>query len=225
MPYVISVLTVIAAYLIGSINFAVIFSSHFSRIDVRNFGSGNAGTTNVMRVSGAKAGVLTFVFDAAKGAAACAMGYFVFKYLVFGGVSGVSAEILHPIHGAFFCGIACMIGHCWPVFFQFRGGKAAATSVGIFAVCCYPACIAALLVFAAVFAVKRIVSLGTLAAAVAVVGVTVICAFTGFFGRNINPVIITVIAILAGIIVFARHKANIERLSKGEEKVITVKKE
>ena len=74
-----------------------------------------------MRVSGAKAGVLTFVFDAAKGAAACAMGYFVFKYLVFGGVSGVSAEILHPIHGAFFCGIACMIGHCWPVFFQFRG--------------------------------------------------------------------------------------------------------
>ena len=88
-----------------------------------------------------------------------------------------------------------------------------------------PACIAALLVFAAVFAVKRIVSLGTLAAAVAAVGLTVICAFTGFFGQNINPVIITVIAILAGIIVFARHKANIERLSKGEEKVITVKKE
>ena len=84
MKFVIAALTVIAAYLIGSINFAVIFTKAFNNPDVRDYGSGNAGATNVMRVSGAKAGTLTFVADALKGAVACILGMLVFKYVLYG---------------------------------------------------------------------------------------------------------------------------------------------
>ncbi len=220
MNYLLAALIIIVAYLIGSVNFAVIFSRYFKKVDVRDYGSGNAGTTNVMRVAGPKAGALTFIFDALKGAIACTMGYFAFKLAVV--PLSDAAPILNQIHGAFFCGLSCVIGHCWPIFFDFRGGKAAATCVGIFFVCCYPAGIVAAAVFAIMFIATRIVSVSTLVTAVGVVIATVACAFLGFFGEVANPYIISVIAVIMGIIIFVRHKANIERLAHGEEKVLTV---
>ncbi len=224
MNYLFALLAVISAYLIGSINFAVIFSNRFSKVDVRDYGSGNAGTTNVMRVSGAKAGTLTFIADALKGAVSAAIGYLCFKYACQANATELSVLILTPSHGAYICGLACTVGHCWPIFFQFRGGKAAATSVGIFAVCCWPTCVAALAAFAISFILSRIVSLSTLiAAAVMVIGCTV-SAFTGFY-KGSNPMAITVITIIIGIIVFLRHKSNIVRLAHGEENKLVVKTE
>ncbi len=218
MFFLIAVLTVIAAYLIGSINFAVIFTKAFDHTDVRDYGSGNAGTTNVLRVSGAKAGALTFVADALKGAVSCLIGLLVFKYLL------PDVSYFNAVYGKFACAFACMVGHCWPVFFQFRGGKAAATSVGIFAVCCPPAIILGLVGFAVCLITAKMVSLGSLVATVIVVLVTVIYAFLGLLG-NVNPYIITVIMLVCGFIVFYRHKDNVVRILNGTEKRFTIKKD
>lgn len=220
MKFVIAVLTVIAAYLIGSINFAVIFTNLFNKTDVRNYGSGNAGATNVMRVSGAKAGTLTFICDALKGAVACILGLIVFKYALY----TPEMPYFNHIYGQFACAFGCMVGHCWPVFFQFRGGKAAATSVGIFAVCCPPAIVLGLIGFIICMITAKMVSLGSLVATVIVVIVTVVYAHLGLLG-NVNPWVISAIMLVCGFIVFYRHKENIVRLINGTEKRFSIKKD
>lgn len=220
MQFIIAVLTVIAAYLIGSINFAVIFTKAFNHTDIRDYGSGNAGTTNVLRVSGAKAGALTFVADALKGVAACVLGLLVFKYFLY----TPETPYFNPIYAKFLCAFACMVGHCWPVFFQFRGGKAAATSVGIFAVCCPTAIILGLVGFAICLITAKMVSLGSLVATVIVVIVTVIYAFLGLLG-DVNPYIISIIMLVCGFIVFYRHKDNVVRILNGTEKRFSIKKD
>lgn len=220
MKFIIAVLTVIAAYLIGSINFAVIFTKAFDHTDVRDYGSGNAGTTNVLRVSGAKAGALTFVADALKGAVSCLIGLLVFKYVLY----TPDMPYFNSVYGEFACAFACMVGHCWPVFFQFRGGKAAATSVGIFAVCCPPAIILGLVGFVVCLLTAKMVSLGSLVATVIVVIVTVIYAFLGLLG-DVNPFVISIIMLVCGSIVFYRHKENIVRILNGTEKRFSIKKD
>ncbi len=212
---VFAVLAPIIAYLIGSISFAVIFTKAFSKTDVRDHGSGNAGTTNVLRVAGKTAGILTFLCDALKGAAAALLGYFIFR-LVFPD----SQTII--MYGKYICGIACMVGHAFPIWFGFKGGKCAATSVGIFAVCCPLAIIAGLIGYAIVMIITRIVSLSTLVATVLVVTFSILInGFDGF--KNPNLVIIS-LSLVGGIIVFWRHKDNIKRLIKGEEKKLKIKK-
>ncbi len=220
MKFIIAVLTVISAYLIGSINFAVIFTKAFDHTDVRNYGSGNAGTTNVLRVSGAKAGALTFIADALKGAVACLIGLIIFKYVLY----SPDMPYFNSVYGRFFCAFSCMIGHCWPVFFEFRGGKAAATSVGIFAVCCPPAIVLGLVGFAICFLFTKMVSVGSLVATVIVVVVTIIYAFLGL-SENINPYIVSAIMLACGAIVFYRHKDNIVRILNGTEKRLRMKKD
>lgn len=138
-----AIAVVIAAYFIGSVNFAVIFAKAFLKKDVRNLGSGNAGATNVMRTAGFLPGILTFVCDALKGFLASYLGRLVFGLVISSGI-----DWLDPIYGAYLCGVACMLGHVFPIFFQFKGGKGAAISVGIYAVCCPLAIILGLCAFA-----------------------------------------------------------------------------
>lgn len=208
-------ITVIGAYLIGSISFAVVFSKLFSKEDVRSKGSGNAGTTNVMRSVGLLPGILTFLCDALKGFAACKVGELIFEYIA----ENSDAVWAEPIYGAYICGVACMLGHIFPIFFGFKGGKGVATSVGIFAVCCPIAIISGLAIFALGLLVVRIVSLSSLVATVTVVVMS--CIFTDK-SANILPQII--MCIIMGIIVFSKHSSNIKRLLAGEEKRITVKR-
>ena len=209
------IITVIGAYLIGSISFAVIFSKLFSKEDIRSKGSGNAGTTNVMRSVGLLPGLLTFVFDALKGFVACKAGELIFDYIS----KNSDAVWAVPIYGAYICGVACMLGHVFPIFFGFKGGKGVATSVGIFLVCCPIAIITGLAVFALGLLVCRIVSLSSLIATVVVVVMSAIFAASGV---NILPQII--MSVIMGIIVFLKHSSNIKRLLAGEEKKITVKR-
>ena len=136
-----AIFTVILAYLLGSISFAIVFSKAFMKKDVRELGSGNAGTTNIMRTGGVKLGALTFLCDVLKGFITCFVGKLVFKFAFQNGDEWA-------VYGAFLCGLACMLGHVFPIFFQFKGGKGIATSVGIFAVCCWPAILIGLSVFA-----------------------------------------------------------------------------
>ena len=230
MNHIFALLTVVAAYLIGSINFAVIFTRKYNHVDVRDFGSGNAGTTNVLRVSGARAGVATFALDILKGTVAAGLGLLVFSLLWKGSAAELTASsyrnpLFLPQYGAFLCGFACMLGHCFPVFFGFRGGKAVATSVGVFAVCCPLAIILGLISFAVSMLISKIVSLSSLIASLVVMGATVVLAFSYKISLNANPWIITAITVGCGLIVILRHTENIKRIIKGEEKKFSVKKE
>lgn len=206
---------VIAAYLLGSINFAVIFANAFLKKDVRKLGSGNAGTTNVMRTAGLLPGVLTFICDALKGFAACYIGKTAFYYAM----NSAGAGDAQPIYGAYLCGVVCMLGHVFPLFFQFKGGKGVAVSVGIYAVCCPKAIIIGLTVFALCVLIIRIVSLSSLIATVTVITLSIV-----FYGYNDFRIISAVLSISMGVIIFAKHKDNINRLVKGEEKKIRIRR-
>ncbi|MBQ8648957.1 MAG: glycerol-3-phosphate 1-O-acyltransferase PlsY [Clostridia bacterium] len=210
-----AIITVIAAYLLGSINFAVIFSAVFVKKDVRDMGSGNAGTTNVMRTAGFLPGLLTFICDALKGFAACMIGKLIFDYIY----TATGAEWALPIYGAYLCGVACMLGHIFPLFFQFRGGKGVATSVGIFAVCCPIAIVIGLAVFAVMTLITKIVSLSSLTATVTVVVLSVV-----FYNENAALWPQAVLSIIMGAMVFLKHKENIKRLVSGEESKINIRR-
>ncbi len=202
------IVTVIAAYLIGSINFAVIFARAFMKKDVRELGSGNAGTTNVMRNAGFLPGALTFIFDALKGFVASYLGKVIFDYVF----TQTNAELSRGIIGAFLCGLACMVGHVFPFFFGFKGGKGVATSVGIFAVCCPIAIIIGLTVFAICLFTSKYVSLSSILAAVTVVVLSIIfCDKTALIFPQI------VLSLGMGAIVIGKHKDNIKRLIAGNE--------
>lgn len=210
---ILSILVAILAYLLGSISFAVIFTKTFIKSDIRDFGSGNAGTTNVMRVGGFLPGALTFLCDVLKGFVACFVGKLLFQYIF----PKVSVE--WGVYGAFICGLACMLGHVFPIFFQFKGGKGIATSVGIFAVCCYPAIIIGLSVFALCVLITRIVSISSIVAALTVV------SFTMFFYNEAAlfwPQ--ALLAVLMGVIVILKHYDNIKRLISGTEKKLTIRR-
>lgn len=210
-----AVITVIAAYLLGSINFAVVFSNLFLKKDVREMGSGNAGTTNVMRSAGFLPGALTFICDALKGFVACILGKYIFDYIH----TATGSEWSLAVYGAFLCGAACIIGHMYPIFFQFRGGKGIATSVGIFAVCCPIAIIIGLCVFAILLFISKIVSLSSLAATVTVVVLTMV-----FYNDSglLWPQV--VLALLMGGLVFFKHRENIKRLISGEESKVSLRR-
>ena len=201
-----SIAVVVLAYLLGSINFAVIFSKVFMKKDVREVGSGNAGTTNVMRSAGFLPGALTFLCDALKGFAACYIGKTVFEM-----ISETKADEWGII-GAYICGLACMLGHVFPIFFKFKGGKGVATSVGIFAVCSPVSIALGLAVFALVTLTTKYVSLASLTATVVVVVCSLIFRLTE---APILPQLILSVAM--GLVVFAKHGDNIKRLLSGTE--------
>ena len=211
MNYIGVLAPVVIAYFLGSINFAVIFANAFLKKDVRELGSGNAGTTNVMRTAGFLPGALTFVCDALKGFAACFIGKMLFIHAY--------PDTIPWIYVAYMCGVACMLGHIFPIFFGFKGGKGVATSVGIFAVCCPIAIIIGLTVFALMVLLTKIVSLSSLIATVTVISLSLV-----FYNSDANIALPAVLSISMGVIVFLKHKDNIKRLIKGEEKKITVRR-
>ena len=209
--YLVAAAAVFIAYFLGSINFAVIFANAFLKKDVRELGSGNAGTTNVMRTAGFLPGALTFVCDALKGFAACFIGKMLFIHAY--------PDTIPWIYVAYMCGVACMLGHIFPIFFGFKGGKGVATSVGIFAVCCPIAIVIGLTVFALMVLLTKIVSLSSLIATVTVISLSIV-----FYNSDANIALPAVLSISMGAIVFLKHKDNRKRLIKGEEKKITVRR-
>lgn len=215
MDIMLVVIAALQAYVLGSINFAVIFTNMFTKKDVRDFGSGNAGMTNVLRVAGPLPGILTFICDAAKGAVACAIGrYVIFDYLA--NNYAERAEWYLPIYGALFCGIFCMLGHVFPAFFQFKGGKAVAVSVGIFAIVDWRCIALALSVFVIVLLVSRIISISSLTATISMPVWIIV------FQRNTGEKIwvSTALTFVMVLIIYLKHLENIKRLIKGQEKPI-----
>ena len=188
----------VAAYLLGSIPFGLILAKLFGVGDVRKAGSGNVGATNVARVAGPLAGILTLVLDAAKGAAA------VWLAARFANESAAWMT---------FAGLAALAGHCFPVWLHFRGGKGVATAAGMFLVLCPPALLGSVLVFILVVVFSRYVSLGSIAAAAAMP----LLIYLLWAPRHAPPLIVTFGAFAAAILVVYKHDANIQRLVEGRE--------
>lgn len=181
----------IAGYLIGNISFAYYAGRIFGGFDIREKGSGNAGATNVIRVLGWKIGIGVFVLDALKGLAAAAIG------LALGG------EV-----GAMLAAFGVVLGHDFPVFLNFRGGKGIASTTGIFLFLFPLPALGAVLLFILIVLVSRWVSLGSL------VFVSCVLAYVLVSGQ---PTAYAVLAAGLTLFAFLRHSANIQRLLRGEE--------
>ena len=208
------------SYLLGSINGAVILSKLIAHKDVRDYGSGNAGMTNMMRVLGFLPGVLTFLVDVLKGTLACYLAKFVIFPYVF---EQLPFEVFRPEYAAYYCGMLCLVGHMFPVFFGFKGGKGVATTLGIGFICCWQTAVVCFAVFLIVMAISRIVSLSSITTAVTIPFVTMIFVneIPGApYSKLIQILLITVVAL--NLII--THRTNIVRLIKGEEKRLVIKK-
>ncbi len=182
---------VIFSYLLGSVPSGYVLG-RLAGIDVRNLGSGNVGATNVARVVGKRQGVLTLIADAAKG--------FIPVIAAIQFNMGLPATVL--------AGVAAFLGHLYPAFLRFKGGKGVATALGFFLAMAPLATIILLGVFALVMFVSRAVSLGSITAAAAAPVVLWIAAYP--------PMLIGAGAFLAAMIIL-RHSGNIKRLLSGTE--------
>ncbi|MBW6498259.1 MAG: glycerol-3-phosphate 1-O-acyltransferase PlsY [Bacteroidales bacterium] len=196
------------AYLLGSIPTAVWIGRRFYGIDVREHGSGNAGATNALRVLGTRTGVIVLLLDALKGVLAVALGWLVKEAFSSPDLFSVFQLLL---------GLFALLGHVFPLFAGFRGGKGIATLAGIVTILFPGAVLICLLVFAAFFIPSRYVSLGSIAASlafpVAVIWIT---------GPSTWPEII--FSLMVAVFVPLTHRKNIQRLLKGTENKINFNK-
>ena len=219
-------LTAVAAYLLGSISFAVIFTKLFIGRDIREFGSGNAGATNVFRSVGIRAGILTFVCDFAKGAAAILLGRLIFKTFA---PAGLANEVEMSQLGACIAGLFALLGHIYPVFFGFRGGKGIMTAGGIIFVLSWKTFLLLFLLFIVIFLITRIVSVGSITIAAVYPMIT---AYINIRNRLADPVNtsrysvimqIGISVVMAAIVIYM-HRTNIARILSGTESKMVFKR-
>ena len=193
-------LVAVAAYLCGCFNGAVIVSKYILRDDVRNHGSGNAGFTNMMRNYGKKAAIITFVGDILKTVLAVLIGWCVFGYLT-----------------AYIAGLACLIGHVFPVFYNFRGGKGVVCLATILLMLDWRLFLILLAIFIILVLGTKYISAGS-----------VICAmlFPLILNRmNDTPFkMIEIIALAIAVIIVVKHRENIKRIFNGTESKFAFKK-
>jgi glycerol-3-phosphate acyltransferase PlsY len=188
------ILAVTLAYFVGSIPFAFLLSRR-SGIDLRRVGSGNVGASNVLRTSGVRTAVIAMLLDAAKGA----LAVLVAQPFAVGPATPVAA------------GLASIVGHIYPVWLRFRGGKGVATAAGVFAVLTPSALGIAAGVFLVAVWVTRYISVGSMTAAATL-------ALVAALGDA--PVIVAAGAALAALVILHRHRANVRRLLAGTERRI-----
>ena len=199
----VAALLVIGSYLLGSVNFAIVISKAAYGKDIRDYGSKNAGMTNMMRTFGTKAAVMVLLGDVMKSILSVAL-----------------SMLICGIDVAYIAGIACMIGHCFPVFYKFRGGKGFATAAGmvlaaeplIFLIC--------LIIFVVIVAATKYISAGSIITSL-------------FFPLILNMVyrsaggitlIMALCSVFLAFFILFNHRANVARLMKGEEKKFSFKK-
>ena len=196
---------VVIGYLLGAIPFGVIIGKLASGIDVREHGSGSMGMTNVMRTVGAKAGIIVLVLDLLKGCGAVALAWAIFYHkpdstVYWGQMAG---------------GAAAVIGHSWPVYVGFRGGRGIATAAGAVMVLSWPIGLICVAVFLLLVITFKFISLGSLVAAF-----TLVVAMAISYIYDWEPVAYLAFALVVAPIVIFRHRANIKRLlSRTEPKI------
>ncbi|MFL8968529.1 glycerol-3-phosphate 1-O-acyltransferase PlsY [Helcococcus kunzii] len=189
------VIVFLISYLLGSISGSLFVSNVIFKQDIRTMGSGNAGTTNIYRAYGMKYAVLSFAIDIGKGLLVSFIGYH-----------------LNNQYGAYIAGTAVVIGHVWPIFHKFKGGKGMATSISVFAFHDYKIVIMMGLLFLFFIKTVKIVSLASI-----ILTVTALIYVVLFHSHNTPFIIMTIIN---SIIVIYSHRSNIKRLIEGTENKI-----
>lgn len=188
--------TILISYLIGCFSSAYFLGKISKNIDIRSYGSGNAGATNALRILGKKMGILTLVLDIFKGLLAVYIGSMILGF-----------------NGKLLSSIFVVIGHNWPVFLKFKGGKGVATSLGAILMLNWKAGLLCLLIAVIVVSITRYVSLGSV---IASISAPIIIFLTSPEKNKYLYITITILAILS----VCRHKTNIIKLYKGKESKI-----
>ena len=197
------VLCVVIPYLLGSLNFGVIISKLRYRDDVRTHGSGNAGMTNMLRTYGKSAALITLLGDLLKAMVSSAVGL-----------------ILMPGDGfAYIAGIACMVGHAFPIYFKFKGGKGVVVALGTMLVLNPAVCGACLLIWILIVSFTKYVSLSSMTAA----AIFPLINFFWPFWFEPHP-IQTISSVVIAVFIVWLHRENIVRLAKGTENKFSLKK-
>lgn len=186
---------IVIGYLLGSVVSAVLVSRLFFKEDVRSQGSGNSGATNAARVYGLTYGILTFAGDFAKGLLACWLGRLI------AGDTGLA-----------FAGFACVVGHCFPVFFRFKGGKGVSTGAAFALMADWRIFLVGLILFILLAVITQIVSAGSIGGIIAV-GILMLLLP--------QSAALKLLGLLAALLVLFMHRSNIARLFKGDEKRMT----
>ena len=189
-------------YLVGSISSGYIVGKIYRNVDLRTVGSGSTGATNTFRTLGRGAGILVAVLDILKGILAVGFAYVMF----YGSNDREAAQAI--------AAIAVVIGHCWPVTLQGRGGRGVATGFGALLFVATPAWASAVAAFAVALAVTRMVSVGSLASVVGALAGYLLFSATGWLSFNWATLAFIVIG---GAIVYIRHLPNIQRIVRGVE--------
>ena len=209
------VIVAIVAYLIGSVNFSVIISKKMAGFDIREKGSGNAGSTNMLRSIGKKAAVVTLICDVLKGVVAIILAIIIGKI-----AKNVDRELLVQI-----AGILVVLGHTFPIFFGFKGGKGVATSLGVVLISNWKIGLICLVFALVLMALTRMVSLRSCSAAV------LFPVLTLFINENYTLLTAEkkgstyfIYSVILAVIVLYNHRSNIKRILEGNENKLSFKK-
>lgn len=221
MKFLIIIAVAVLSYLIGSINFSIILSKLISGKDIRESGSGNAGATNMLRTHGKKMGIITLLLDVAKGIISILLAMYLRKIIWNG-------DILYEQHAMddyldilpYIAGVCVILGHNFPLYFGFKGGKGVATSLGVVLMLDWKVGLIVAVCAIAVMAITRYVSLGSILGGAAFIIVEIVkSAVTGEY--NVTQL---VCVIIIGGLLIARHHANIKRLLNGTENKLSFSK-
>ena len=203
-----SLIVAIIAYLIGSINFSVILSKKMAGFDVREKGSGNAGTTNMLRTVGKKAAAITLICDILKGVVSILVAMLIGKI-----VNSSNTSLLVQI-----AGVAVILGHTFPIFFKFKGGKGVATSLGVLIMSNWQIGLICLVFALVLMVLTQMVSVGSIAAAI------LYPVLTLFIPQNyIVPGNYLIYSIILAVLIVFNHRENVKRLLNGTENKISFK--
>lgn len=213
----------VIAYLIGSINTSIITTRIVAHKDIRTMGSGNAGFTNVLRTVGKGPAIVTFIGDFLKGVVSILIAYLI--------LIGFNDEKMNLVrqYAFYIAGLACVLGHMYPIFYGFKGGKGVVTTASVMLMTDWRTLVAALVVFAIMFATTKVISKCALVNA-SVYPITTFCFryFLDYMPNPSNSLVFvffsTFITLIIAIMVIYRHKDNIKRIINGTEKKITAKK-
>lgn len=208
------IIIAVIAYLIGSINFSIILSKRMAGFDIREKGSGNAGTTNMLRSVGKKAAVITLICDILKGVVSILIAVLAGKI-----IKNLDNALLVQLAGIF-----VIIGHTFPIFFKFKGGKGIATSLGVLLMINWQIGLICLIFALVLMALTKMVSVGSIAAAILF---PILVAFI-----DQNYIVQTsnsnwsylVFSIIVALLVIFNHRANVQRILNGTENRLSFKK-
>ena len=215
---IVAILMAIVAYLIGSFSGAIILSKRIYDEDIRNSGSKNAGTTNMLRVYGKKAAAITLIIDILKGVLAVAIGVVIDKFFKGSQQTGWEAQYLLGSM-KYIAAVFAILGHDFPIYFGFRGGKGVATSLGVILVLDWKIGLIVLVMALIIMLASRYVSLGSISAAV--IYVCVVLAF--MLGKNDFNLSYLICSVILALLIIIKHHKNISRLKNGTENKLSFK--